>query len=100
MRFIQEIVSPAEVAAAEAAAGKALAVQEAAAAAQEVEDAAWEQRVLAKRAYFLRTDENACMFPLLSLMSEETRLACLSAVRFRAFTKGQRILRRGEEFNQ
>ena len=64
---------------------------------QELEDATREQRGVARRAYSLRTDDNACMFPLLSLMSEETRLVCLSAVRFRTFTKGQRILRRGDE---
>ena len=64
---------------------------------QEVDDAARKQRAVAKRAYSLHVDEMASKFPLLSLMSEETRLACLSAVRFRAFTKGQRILRRGEE---
>ena len=61
---------------------------------QEVDDAARTQRAVAKR---LHVEEMASKFPLLSLMSEETRLACLSAVRFRAFTKGQRILRRGEE---
>ena len=61
---------------------------------QEVDDAAQKQRAVAKR---LHVEEMASKFPLLSLMSEETRLACLSAVRFRAFTKGQRILRRGEE---
>ena len=64
---------------------------------QEVDDAARKQRAVAKRAYSLHVQEMASKFPLLSLMSEETRLACLSAVRFRAFTKGQRILRRGEE---
>ena len=67
---------------------------------QEVDDAARKQRSVAKRAIFLHREEGASKFPLLSLMSEETRLACLSAVRFRSFTKGQRILRRGEEFNQ
>ena len=64
---------------------------------QEVDDAARKQRAVAKRAYSLHVEEMASKFLLLSLMSEETRLACLSAVRFRAFTKGQRILRRGEE---